>query len=81
MHGTSKDWSPDVNRAQSSHGEISEQQSALVRFVAFIASFLPGGRTFDLGELSDGRVTVEAGRKQPDGTWFWIIDQPWIVAG
>jgi ketosteroid isomerase-like protein len=58
---------------------------------------LARGRTFDLGEqpaalicgdlaltssrLSDGRVTVEVARKQRDGRWLWIIDQPSIVAG
>lgn len=27
-------------------------------------------------KLSDGRVTVEIARRQPDGSWRWVIDQP-----
>jgi ketosteroid isomerase-like protein len=58
---------------------------------------LARGRTFDLGEqraalicgdlaltstrLSDGRMTVEVARKQCDGRWLWITDEPSIVAG
>ncbi|MCM0679196.1 nuclear transport factor 2 family protein [Micromonospora phytophila] len=26
--------------------------------------------------LADGTVTVEVARRQPDGTWRWVIDQP-----
>lgn len=26
--------------------------------------------------LSDGRVTAEIARRQPDGSWRWVIDQP-----
>ena len=26
--------------------------------------------------LSDGRVTAEVARRQPDGSWRWVIDQP-----
>lgn len=64
---------------------------------SFYAQLLASGRTFYLGEqraalicgdlaltstrLPDGRVTVEVARKQHDGTWLWIIDQPSIVAG
>jgi hypothetical protein len=64
---------------------------------SFHTQLLARGRTFDLGEqraalicgdlvltstrLSDGRVTVEVARKQRDGTWLWIIDQPSIVPG
>jgi ketosteroid isomerase-like protein len=30
--------------------------------------------------LTDGAVTVEVARRQPDGTWLWVLDQP-DVAG
>jgi ketosteroid isomerase-like protein len=26
--------------------------------------------------LADGQVTVEVARRQADGTWLWVIDQP-----
>lgn len=26
--------------------------------------------------VSDGRVTTELARRQGDGTWLWVIDQP-----
>ncbi|MFC4497128.1 YybH family protein [Streptomyces ovatisporus] len=26
--------------------------------------------------LPDGGATVEVARRQPDGTWLWVIDQP-----
>jgi ketosteroid isomerase-like protein len=26
--------------------------------------------------LADGAVTVEVARRQADGTWLWVIDQP-----
>lgn len=26
--------------------------------------------------MSDGRVTAEIARRQPDGSWRWVIDQP-----
>jgi ketosteroid isomerase-like protein len=30
--------------------------------------------------LDDGAVTAEIARRQPDGTWRWVIDQ-WSVLG
>jgi len=29
--------------------------------------------------LADGTVTVEVARRQPDGTWRWVLDQPDIA--
>jgi ketosteroid isomerase-like protein len=29
--------------------------------------------------LKGGGVTVEVARRQPDGTWLWVIDQPNIA--
>lgn len=29
--------------------------------------------------LTNGAVTAEVARRQPDGTWLWIIDQPAIA--
>ena len=40
----------------------------------------PTLRTGDLAltsvRLVDGGVTVEVARRQPDGTWLWVIDHP-----
>jgi hypothetical protein len=60
----------------------------------FYTDLLAAGRTFDLGEqrpamlrenlaltstrLPNGIVTAEVARKQIDGTWLWVIDQPSI---
>jgi hypothetical protein len=60
----------------------------------FYADLLATGRTFDLGEqrpamlgenlaltstrLPNGIVTAEVARKQIEGTWLWVIDQPSI---
>jgi ketosteroid isomerase-like protein len=29
--------------------------------------------------LPDGGATVEVARRQPDGTWLWVMDQPRVV--
>ena len=60
----------------------------------FYTDLLATGRTFDLGEqrpamlcanlaltstrLPNGIVTAEVARKQSDGTWLLVIDQPSI---
>jgi len=57
----------------------------------FYADLIAEGRKFDFGEqrpalisgdlaltstrLPDGSVTAEVARRQPDGTWLWVIDQ------
>ena len=42
----------------------------------------PAPRNGDLALTSTrfpGGVTVELARRQPDGTWLWVIDQPNIL--
>jgi ketosteroid isomerase-like protein len=62
---------------------------------AFYANLLATGRRFDLGDqqpaivsgefaltstrLPNGTITAEVARKQADGTWRWVIDQPSIA--
>jgi len=29
--------------------------------------------------LADGNATVEVARRQPDGAWLWMIDQPSVL--
>lgn len=61
----------------------------------FYARLLAGGPTFQQGNqrpavrhddialtssrLVNGTVTAEVARRQADGTWLWIIDQPAIA--
>lgn len=61
----------------------------------FWAKAVAAGRSFSMGEqqpavrtgdlaltstrLPDGRTTAEVARRQPDGTWLWVIDQPTIA--
>ncbi|TDC49658.1 nuclear transport factor 2 family protein [Jiangella ureilytica] len=29
--------------------------------------------------LTTGELTVEIARRQPDGSWLWVLDQPFLV--
>ena len=49
--------------------EPGEQRPALVKGEVALTSSL----------LSNGMVTAEVARKQPNGTWLWAIDQPAIA--
>jgi hypothetical protein len=54
----------------------------------FYSDLLAAGRTFDLGERRPAMIRenlaltstrlAEVARKQSDGTWLWVIDQPSI---
>lgn len=77
---------PD-GRVATGHDEIRVAYEALV---ADRPSFAPGRRrpTIRNGDLAltatrltDGTVTAEVARRQPDGTWLWAIDQPNLLAG
>jgi len=62
---------------------------------AFYADLVAAGRRFDLGDqraalvngdlaltstrLPNGMVTAEIARRQDDGTWLWVVDQPSIA--
>ncbi|WFP73780.1 nuclear transport factor 2 family protein [Mesorhizobium sp. WSM4906] len=62
---------------------------------SFYAKLVAAGQRFELGDqrpaivngdlaltstrLPDGAVTVEIARRQGDGTWLWVIDQPSIL--
>ncbi len=49
----------------------------------FTAEPRPALRNGDLAltstRLAGGGATVEVARRQPDGTWLWVIDQPNIL--
>ncbi len=73
-------------------GQIIIGREAIRRFYA---DMLAGGRKFQAGEqrpalrrsglaltstkLSNGRVTAEVAREQPDSSWLWVVDQPAIA--
>ena len=62
----------------------------------FYAGLIAQGRKFELGgqrpavvngdlaltstRLPNGDVTAEVARRQSDGTWLWVIDQPRIAS-
>src|SRR2546429_410492 len=73
-------------------GQLACGRDAIRRFYAQLVST---GRKFDLGDqrpaivngdlaltstrLPNGTVTAEIARRQSDGTWLWVIDQPSIA--
>ncbi|MEU6710632.1 nuclear transport factor 2 family protein [Nonomuraea sp. NPDC046802] len=72
---------------QVAHG-ADEIRQAYQRLVADGPTFAPGRqqptlRNGDLAltsvRLPDGGVTVEVARRQDDGTWLWVIDQPSLL--
>ena len=63
----------------------SEIHRAYERVVADRPRFQPGTRRPTLlsddlaltsSRLANGTVTVEVARRQADGTWLWVLDQP-----
>jgi hypothetical protein len=63
----------------------AEIRATYDRLLAGRPTFAPGTPrpTLRAGELAltssrltDGTVTVEVARRQADGTWLWVIDQP-----
>lgn len=75
---------PD-GQVASGAGEI---RKAYEHLLAAQPTFAPGQqqptvRNGDLAltsvRLADGGVTVEVARRQPDGTWLWVIDQPSLL--
>ena len=77
---------PDGRRAEGAEA-IRAAYTGLVadRPVFTPGRVLPAVRNGDLAltavRLPDGAVTVEVARRQPDGTWRWVIDQPSLPTG
>jgi len=49
---------------------------------SFTGVIRPAIRNGDIAITSttrDGNATVEVARRQPDGTWLWMIDQPSVL--
>lgn len=64
-------------------------RAAFTRLLADRPTFTPGTArpTLRAGDLAltstvlvDGTVTVEVARRQPDGTWLWVLDQPDLLS-
>jgi ketosteroid isomerase-like protein len=72
---------PDGGTA-TGHAEIRAAYAAIVadRSVFGLGKAQPALVSGDLAltsvRIPGGPVTVEVARRQPDGTWLWIIDQP-----
>lgn len=75
---------PD-GRVANGSGEI---RRAYEQLVADKPAFTPGQQlpTLRNGDLAltsvrlvDGGITVEVARRQADGTWLWVIDQPSLL--
>jgi ketosteroid isomerase-like protein len=45
------------------------------------ATLRSGDLALTSSRLADGAVTVEVARRQPDGTWLWVVDQPNVAGG
>ena len=55
--------------AAAAQFELGIQRPALIRDDLALTSTV----------LSDGTVTAEVARRQPDGSWLWVLDQPSIA--
>jgi ketosteroid isomerase-like protein len=74
-------------------GQVADGHEAIRRFYAQLLDARP---TFEPGEqlpaltrgdlaltstrLVGGGATAEVARRQPDGTWLWIIDRPNVIS-
>jgi ketosteroid isomerase-like protein len=84
-------YEPDAVLALSDGQVVTgagEIRKAYERLVAGRPRFAPGTQrpTLRCGDLAltssrlaNGVITVEVARRQPDGTWLWVIDQPDVV--
>ena len=49
------------------------------RFTAEIRQAIRNGDLAVTSTVRVGNATVEVARRQPDGTWLWLIDQPSVL--
>jgi ketosteroid isomerase-like protein len=50
------------------------------RFTGVIRPAIRNGDIAITSTTRAGNATVEVARRQPDGTWLWMIDQPSVLA-
>jgi len=84
-------YEPDAVLAGAEGDEMVGHEAIRDFFTTLLADrprFAPGDqrpalRHDDLAltstRLANGTVTAEIARRQPDGTWLWVIDQPAIA--
>jgi len=49
------------------------------RFSGVIRPAIRNGDIAVTSTIRAGNATVEVARRQPDGTWLWVIDQPSVL--
>lgn len=75
-----------AGRTATGHDEIRRFYAELLaaRPVLSAGGQRPPLRNGDLAitstRLPGGGTTVEVARRQPDGTWLWVIDQPALLS-
>jgi hypothetical protein len=42
-------------------------------------ALVSGDLALTASTLTTGEMTVEIARRQPDGSWLWVVDQPVLV--
>lgn len=67
------------------HAEIREVYEQFVAAAPVLApgrqhpALVSGDLALTMCTLTTGEVTVEIARRQPDGSWLWVVDQPVVV--
>jgi ketosteroid isomerase-like protein len=85
-------YEPDAVMARPGGAEAAGAGAIRAAFAELVAAapFTPGTplRTLVSGDLAltatrlaGGAIAVEVSRRQPDGTWRWVLDQPDVAAG
>lgn len=64
------------------HAEIRKVYEQLVAAAPVLApgrqhpAMVSGDLAFTAATLTTGEITAEVARRQPDGSWLWVLDQP-----
>lgn len=67
------------------HAEIRKVYEQFVAAAPVLApgrqheALVGGDLALTVSTLTTGEMTVEIARRQPDGTWLWVVDQPMLM--
>ena len=67
------------------HAEIRKVYEQLVAAAPTLVpgrqhpTLVSGDLALTASTLTTGEITVEIARRQPDGSWLWVVDQPVLV--